>query len=367
MNYKVFLSSWQIIVIIFFCNVSTTVFFVPAAITSYVMQDAWISVVIATFLAWPLLYFPLAHMGKRFPEKTIIQYSEDILGKYAGKLLGFILAYYFFQNHSWSLREFGEITNTFLPGTPMVATMILLASLTAYSSSGGAEVIGRIAQLVFPVVIISMIFIGISNINRYELDNLFPVMEVGFMPLLAASLVPLDWLSIGFVYGMISAYARRKDMIKIGLAAVVLSGLLLAAFSVINIMAFSIPSLSRMTFTFLELSKTAFIPGLERLEVLIVLSWVLGIFIRSAIYAYITVWAVSQLLNLSDYRFLILIESVFSIAFALYHYDNFIEMQYLFVVATLFYLLIYLLLPFILWIISLVRFGFNGNIIKGPE
>lgn len=80
-------------------------------------QDAWMATAIATFIAALITYYPLVDLGKKYKGKSIIQYSENILGKYLGKALGIFLIYYFIQFHAWTLREFAEVIVVLLPTT----------------------------------------------------------------------------------------------------------------------------------------------------------------------------------------------------------------------------------------------------------
>lgn len=367
MKSRISISNWQAIFLITLCNISSTVFYVPSAITPYVKQDAWISVLLGSILAAIFLYYPLAYMGRKFPGKTIIQYSEDILGKYPGKLFSLILIYYFFQNQCWSLREFGEVAPAFLPRTPVVVITIIFSLLLYYAASSGVEVISRCGQMVFPIIISSVFFIVAANIKGFNFSHLQPVLEAGIVPVSAAALIPLDWISLGFIFCMLTAFLKTGSLVGIGLVSALISGVLLSLLSVVNILVFSAPSLSRMSFSFWELATKATLPGVERLEVFLILAWVLGIFIRGAVYTYITVLSIAQLFNLKDYRCLLLTESIFAISYALNLYESFIEMSMLFYSATFFYLAMYIGLPFFLWVVSLVRFGTVGADRKNPE
>ena len=64
-------------------------------ITSGVMvgkigADTWISMTFG-FIIGAIIIFLLTYLSSKFPEKTIIQYSEELLGNGLGKLLGGLL------------------------------------------------------------------------------------------------------------------------------------------------------------------------------------------------------------------------------------------------------------------------------------
>jgi spore germination protein KB len=70
----------------------TALLFLPAVAVGMAGRDAWMSEIIAGVFGI-IVVFVSTMLGFRFPDKTIIQYSCDILRKYLGKLIG--LAYLF--------------------------------------------------------------------------------------------------------------------------------------------------------------------------------------------------------------------------------------------------------------------------------
>ncbi|MDD4236937.1 MAG: endospore germination permease [Desulfotomaculaceae bacterium] len=349
------ISDGQAIVLIVLASISSALFFVPLGVVTIVDQDAWIAMILATFLAMLLVYYPLADLGRRYPGKTIIQYSENILGRFAGKLVGAIFVYYFFQNHCWALREFGEVTAVFLPKTPMLVIMLLLSLLTAYAVNSGLEVIGRCAELLFPIGVFALVFIVVGSAGLMDFTKIMPVMEGPVLPLLWATLIPLDWLSVGFVFSVITASVNKRSIVKNGLTAVGMAGVILTVFSLVNIMVIGTPLLKKISFPLLELARYGKIPVFERMEVLIVVFWSSWIFVKGALFSYATVLSLSQFFNLAGYRFLILSETVLAIAYAVYQYNSFVEMSYLFNTATLYYISLSVGLPFTLWLVSIAR------------
>lgn len=357
MSSKTLISNWQAIVLILLTNIPNSVFFIPGTALSIVNQDAWIAVALAAFIAGLFLFYPLADMGMRYPGKTIIQYSENILGKFLSKIFALLFIYYLFQGHCWNLRIFSEVAIVFLPETPLIVFMIMISFLTVYAVNYGLEVIGRCAVLFFPIGIFSMIFIVLLNIGNMEFSNILPVMESGILPILRASLFPLDFMAMGFVFGVITSFVNNPtDLKKIGLTIIGIGGILLTIFSLVNIMAIGVPNLKATAFPLLTLARYATPPVFERIEILIIALWMTWIFVRAAIYSFAIVLSISQLLNLTDYRFLILTETVLAIAYSIYQYDSFNEMSNLFNIGILFYHSFTIGLPFTLWIVSLVRY-----------
>ena len=348
---KNIITHWQAILLVIFSSISTAVFFVPGGIVAIVNQDAWLAVLLGTLLSALLIYYPLAVLSMRYPGMTIIQYSEKIMGKFPGKFIGAILVYYFFQHHCWTLREFGDIVAVFLPETPMMVFLVAFSIVTTYAVYSGLEVIGRCAELILPAGIFSLVIIIISNIGKMDFSKILPIMEGGVPSLLWAASIPIQWLATGFVIYAFTPEINSRSIIKISLTAVGIAGLILTLFSFVNITVFGTSVLERLTFPLLELARY----GPYSTEVLVVVSWIALVFIRTALYSYATVLSISQLFRLTSHRFLTPTETILAIAYSVYQYDNYIEQSYLFNTATFYYLSLYIGLPLTLWIVSNVR------------
>jgi spore germination protein KB len=353
---KVYISQWQAVLLVLLACISTTILFVPGESVSIVKQDAWIAVILGSVFSALFLYYPLADLGSRFPEKTIIEYSENILGKYLGKVFGGLLIYWYFQVHCWTLREFGELSMIILPETPLVVFMIALSLVTVFAVYNGMEVIGRCGEFVFPLGLVSLILVGAAGVTRMNPANLFPVMESSLLPLIRASISPMDWLTTGVVFGVVSAFVRKGEGLKkVGFVAAVMAGGLVTAFSMVNILILGVPVISISNFPLLAVAKQATIPSFERLEILVIFLWITWIFIRTALFSFITVWSIAQWLGIKEFRSLYILETILAVAYSLFQYESLNELFYRFSVAHLFYLTFQLLLPLFLWIVCRLR------------
>lgn len=359
---KTHISNYQAFLLILFTHVPTAVFFVPGTAVNFISQDAWISIIIATIIAALFVIYPIADLGMRYPGKTIIEYSESILGKFLGKTLGLVLIYWFFQFHCWTLREFAEVAMIFLPETPILFITIFFALIIAYACFYGIEVIGRCAEFVFPLGLFSFFIIILSTFTKLDFSQLFPAARSGILPIIRASIHPLDWLSISFLFGVIASFVRnQKDLKKIGLTAIGSSGFILTLFSILVILVLGISILKITTFPLISLARYGEFPTLERIEIFVIVPWVTWVFIRGALVCFCTLLGLSQLFNLKDYRFLIIPETILAIAYSIYQYSDLVELSYLFSVGTLFYESIQIGIPFTLWIIAITQRSNTSN------
>lgn len=361
MNDKVLISGRQAVYLVIFSIIPASVLFIPGDPSAIIGHDAWISIIPATFLAAVMIFYPLADMGKRFPGETIIQYSEKIAGKYAGRLFSVMIIYYYFQLHCWTLRSFGEFMSVFLPETPVMALYFTISLITVYAAKNGLEVIGRCSEFVFPFGFMFLAVISLLSLEDVNAKHLRPVLDSGMGPLLRATLAPLDWLATGVTFGAVTAFIADQSKIKrVGLIAAGVSGLVLIVFSLVSIAVFG-PLVEDLNFSYLALAGYVKVGGfLERIEVLFVVAWVAWIFMAIAFSSYVTSLSLAQFMRLKDYRFLILPETVLAVGYSIYEYKSLIEMSYLFSIAHLYYLIFSLGVPFLLWLIARARFWQRG-------
>ncbi|MEL7565597.1 MAG: endospore germination permease [Dehalobacterium sp.] len=353
MEKKEYLTNMQIGLLVLFASIADTLFFVPGEAVTIVFQDVWISIILATGITSVLTIYPLAQMGMNFPGCTIIQYSNYILGKTGGKLAGGLLVFSFFQLHAWSLREFSELGSVFLPETPFLVFFIVLSFAATLAAFQGIEVIGRCAQFIFPLGLMALILVALINMSDINLDNLRPVLETNLSALVKSVLSPLDWLTIGVAFGVITANSNNpQGLKKAGIIAIGTSGLILTVFSLVMVSVFGPFFLANTNFPLLLLASYG---RMGSLEAVIITVWFAWIFIRAALYAYVTCISILHLFGLKDLRSVILGEAILAAAYSLHLYSSFMELSYHFSIGHLYYEIMQILIPLGIWMVFLIR------------
>jgi len=173
----------QLIQIMFISRVIIFITYFPAINSPPENQDIWLSEV----LSYPIILLfsiPVYLLWKKFPNQTIIQYSQTILGR-AGKIIGIVYVWFFMHLCALTLCQFcGFLTTAIMPETPLLFFAISLVLFTAYAVRKGIEVMGRMSEIIAPVIIIAALTIVVFLIKDMKLENLTPVMESGFFPVL---------------------------------------------------------------------------------------------------------------------------------------------------------------------------------------
>ncbi|MHB8158521.1 MAG: GerAB/ArcD/ProY family transporter [Desulfocucumaceae bacterium] len=285
---------------------ATSVIFLPGITAQAAGRDAWMTPLVAIL---PGLYLAavLSALGKRFPGKTLVQYLQAAFGAWLGKAVGLLYLFFFLHTNGFIIREFGELLVALLmPRTPLIVFHVFMLLLCAWAIRGGIEVIARVTELTFPWIILFFMVVLIMSAPNMEFENIFPLLEKGFLLVIKASLDPIGWRGEIILLGMFLPYIAGSGSGRCAMVAVILIGLILAFDSIINTAVFG-PTVARLTFPTFSLVRLVNVGNLiERIESVLVAIWVLGLFSKIALFYYATVLGAAQLANLKDYRPLVL-------------------------------------------------------------
>jgi spore germination protein KB len=338
---------------------ATAVVALPGTAARFAGRDAWL-VPIVSSISGLVVILLVTELGRRFPGKTLIEYTQEILGSWVGKVIGALYMIFFILISSVIIREFGELfATTLMPHTPILIFHISIVLLAAYSIRSGLEVIGRLSELILPWVIILYVTVILFSLQTADFQRLLPVLENGFSPVLLGSVVTFGWWGEVVVLAMLLPYLAvpRKGK-TIGVWSVLLLSFILIFDAVINTALFG-PEAARTVFPSFMILSEVLVGGFLRIDAVFVIFWMSGILVKLAIFYYAAVLGTAQLLNLSDYRPVVLPIGVIQTAFSILLFKNSVEIDALRIEA--FPVSLYFfewLLPLALLLIAIIR-GFK--------
>jgi spore germination protein KB len=325
------ISNRQLLFLLFMMRTTIVIAFLPVLTSADAMQDAWASAIVS-FVGAAALVLMIAGLGIKFPELTIVEYSQILIGKWPGRLLCVIIIWAFLVIAATDTRIYAEALITgFLTETPLpfiVFSMVITGSVAAYS---GLEVIGRVADLLFPIfvlmIVLSLAFAAPDALTmKYNLE---PVLARGIGPVVRGSIVPIIIIAQYLCLTMIIPSANQPKK-ALGTALWALTGsstvLVLIALAVVAVMG---PDHgSRLVFPFFSMVRAIYISVfLERVEVFALFAWGFGIFIGVSVFMYCCSRGLSQILGLSDYRPLIGPIAVIWGTFAVHSYQDMFQLR----------------------------------------
>lgn len=287
---------------------ATVILFVPGITAKHARQDAWISIVLATG-AGLLVARLVTTIGLRFPDKNLFEYAGDILGRWPGKLVGLLYVWWFLHLNAEVIREYGSfIVAAFMPDTPIIVFHLVVVVIAAYAIRNGLEVFTRANEIFLPLILGSIITLIMLATKDMDFHRLLPVAETGAVDVVKGAMVPLAWFGEIVTIAVVTPYLNKpREAHRVAAVAVLVSGAFFLMI-VLGILAIYGPNVTE-AWMFPTLNGVRIISianFLERLEAVIMVIWVTGSFVKIAIFYWGVVLGVAQVLELKDYRPLVL-------------------------------------------------------------
>ncbi|MED1472728.1 endospore germination permease [Bacillus salipaludis] len=350
------ISAFQMAIIIVPVIFSTAILIVPAITGKYAGRDMWISPIFGSLNGF-LTTFIIYRLHKYYPNESIIQYCNHIIGPYLGKALGLVYLVFFLHASGNICREYADfVISSFLPKTPMIVVVGILVLVSAFAVKGGVEVLGRTAEVLVPLFLLPPIlfFLLIRNLKT---ENILPLMENGILPPILGAAVPQAWFSQVFLISMILPFlSDRENGGKWGMVTIFFSMMAMVFTNIISIFLFggSVSSYNYPVFTaFRYIGVGGFF---EHLESLVISNWVMGVFVKISVFYYALVLGTAQWLHLSDYRHLVFPIGFLIMIFTFWTSPNVQELGKYFVTTAPFYLSsLMTYIPMILLFIMIIR------------
>ena len=360
------ISSFQMGMLGYPLILGTAILAVPTIIGKQAGRDMWISPFYASIMGFLTVYLA-DQLNQKFPDKTLIQYEEEILGKILGKVLGFFYLLFILHLGGLVLREYAEFTvGVVLPKTPIIVVISSMALLCAFAVRGGIEVLGRLAQLYVPLFILPLLVMVTLLLKDLNPKNIYPIMRHGVMPSLLGAATPQAWFSelflLSFLFPFLTDRGKGKRRGLITVLAILITLVLT------NLMALFLFGEATTTYLYPVFSAARYISianFFEHLESVVMAIWVAGIFIKMTVFYYSLSLGTAQWLNLSDYRPVVVPLGLLLTLSGMWSSPNLQEMESFFETIFPFYtLLFFVIIPAILLLISAFR---RDNSSKGGD
>jgi spore germination protein KB len=317
-------------------------------------KDAWMALI----LAWAggiILITMYTEIARRNTGKSLVGILTANFGKVLGAILALMYCGYFTYMASLILLNFGQfMVITVFPETPLSVILALFALAVVYPVRCGLEVVGRLAELLVPFMVIPTLMLGLALVTSHDFTAFLPMFENGIVPVVKSAFSVMS-----FPYGetviflMIFLYVNKKENIrKDCYLAFSIAGFLFLFASFRDLFALGPDLLGRSVYS--PNISAKLIPGIS-IEPLVVVNLLVG-----AIKACIAIFAASeiilQLLKIDKKKPIIIIITEFSIVMAMWLFTNFFEYtRWVEQVWTLVCIPFEIIIPVMLLIISMTK------------
>jgi spore germination protein KB len=319
----------QLLFIIFIMRTTVVLATLPVLTSAEARQDAWASSIL-TFVGTLGVAFLIVGLGTRFPRLTVVEFSQKLLGTVGGGLVSFIILWSFLHLASIEVRIYTEmIIVGFLPDTPIVFLTAVLVIAAVVAAFAGIEVIGRVADLIFPIFLTMLVLSIGSLFIEAQFFNLQPVLARGFKPVVEGSIVPIAVGSQLLVAGMlIPLLIKPKKALGTIFLAVLGASLALISVATLTVAILGPDEGMRATFPFFKAIRAIQVSEfLERIEILAIFAWGFGLFVALATFIYCGARGAAQLFKITDYRYLLLPMGVTWVVITIHNFANVFQIR----------------------------------------
>ncbi|WP_018923637.1 GerAB/ArcD/ProY family transporter [Salsuginibacillus kocurii] len=322
------ISSLQMAIFMYPAIIATGVLLIPSITAVHAGRDMWISPIWGSFIGFATVYIAYK-LHTQYPGKTVIQYSEDILGKLLGKMLGLIYLLFYLHITGIVLREYSEfILGIFFLHTPIIVILGSMILVGAFAVRGGVEVIARASQICTPIVVILLLSVFIFLSQDLEPRYILPIFEEGITPSLKGALTHQAWFSEFFLISFFLPFlADGEKSLKWSFISVVF---VMLTFITANLSALFLFGDLTAKFLYPLMSAARYISiadFIEQLESLVMAIWVAGAFVKLSVFYYALSLGTAQWLNLSEYKSTVFPLGILLVVVAIWSGDNLTEVK----------------------------------------
>ena len=312
------LTNIQISVIITLSIIGLSVMFLPRLAAEYAGIDGALATflggIVSTIMAGVIIL-----LSKRFPNQTVIEYSQEILGKFLGKAFGVMIILHSLTVTSYILRAFADAMKVLLlPRTPLELTMITMLLLTLYCVQGGISTIARTDEIfLIPIVLVigTTILFNIPEIQFYRYRS---SLSNGITPVLrGVAGTALAYTGYEILFFLLPFMKDKKKILQAGLSGLVLPILIYTGLVFVMIGVIDEKTTAELVYPTVHLARRIGIHFVERFDIFFIIFWILAVFTSLTTYLYMASISITRLLNFRNYKPFIFILAPFCYALAI--------------------------------------------------
>ena len=260
--------------------------------------DTWSSMVFGFFIG-TIIFLLFTYLGSKFPEKTVIQYAEELLGKWVGKFIGLLLAVFFAVAYATSANVMNlHLKEYFLPDTPFLVICLAYTLLCMYGVILGIEVIVRFSLVGFIMSLMINITMIFGTIKDFRFINLQPFLDTGITSNILNSTyvfsdIAMAILALGIIYPMLNI---KEKSLTLSFWAMVIGAVIVVIWPFFEAGVMSAEAMKKYVVVCMQQIRCAQLTRfLPRYELLMVSFFSFGAYVQSAAMFYCAKYSIKQI------------------------------------------------------------------------
>lgn len=298
----------QLKVLLIFFLVGDIAWFLPSLAVTIVKQDAWFVAIVGTLAGWGVAAF-VYWFAQQFPGMSLVAIHRQALGRYAGGLLTLLFVLSQLSTASAEVRALGQFTTTqIMTDTPMRVILLFFSLVVLAAVSVGLQAIARTAQLFFTIFLIIFVLLVALLLSEIQPSHLLPVLHNGTGDLARGSLFMATFpyfslISFLMIFPDVEQDAKR---FRSYMTAIMIGGAIIITLVVLSLLVLgSFMTEQQIYSTYIMAKKISIGNFLQRLEFILIISYVLSTFFKCVIAVYATHRCLIELFRLKDGKLLL--------------------------------------------------------------
>jgi spore germination protein (amino acid permease) len=303
---------------LFLINVSfitgSSLLMAPGLTTAFAKNDAWLAMILAVFLG-VLLNFLFLLCLRKFNYASIFEIVEKSAGPYLGPFINILIIFYALHLAAYVVRNLSNFMITVI--SPEASSSIFQVSIifiSLYSVYFGSNNLARVNQFFGPISLLLLIGSLFLVANQFHFSNLKPILTHGLEPIWngAYPTIGFPFIEIILVASLLNFVHPKKKLMRTYLFSLLFGGVVLVILVLFSIGIQGYDLIIRQTYSTFELMKDInIIELLERVEVLVAIAWIFGIFVKITICFLAAMLGFQHISRHSSYRPFLLPAGVF--------------------------------------------------------
>ncbi len=322
------ISMRQAMLLFLTCAFSPSVRLLPNYGALHANQAAWLSPIVAFIAMLPVVY-TLHAFFKKYPEASLSEINDIICGKVIGKIVTCSYLLLIILLTSLYVRYYAErLLSTILPNVNIYVFLIPMLLTVAIALRKGIVVVARMNEIIVAIIVIFFAAAVVSAIPSIEPDYLVPVSRLDILPVARASVSIIGiWSYMGFLFFFGDVINNKPDIKKSALKTLAFSLISTILLIGVTIGLLGAPLVRVIPIPFFAaVRQISLFNVIERIESLIVSTWLFSDFIIIAVFMHIALCIFKYLFKLEETKPIVGIYSVAMLFLAVFLTQSMFEL-----------------------------------------
>jgi spore germination protein len=281
------------------------------AFPRFVVKGAGIGAPFASIIGVGITFIGLlavVYLGKRFPKHTFVTYNEIILGKFIGRFFSVVIILLFTINMGLETRQFAEVVaGVLLPTTPIQIAIFMMIFLCATTGFQNVSTFAYIHFFYMPLIIFPFALVLLPAFGNVEVYHITPILgnDPTWREFLKGSIVVTQSMLSFFIITMVIPYMKQPEKcVKGGVWGLLIASVIVIFIVFMTVGVFGDEEILQTIWPTLILGRMITVPGeiLARVDAILVISWIYGVFTTLLSYYFLIVRGIGELFRYYNYR-----------------------------------------------------------------